>query len=175
MRIPMMIAALWALAPAAQAVELGPLAPAAEGKVECVSPNPVAKTCHAISTITVAANGQIQDESVEMMGYGPVVIVTSRNAVQVRGDAECQMARGKDFATITFTIDGRPADAAQTARMRTVFMAGLKVLAGHTFCAVHHPQGDGILAAVQIDGTPAPQFDRRLMWVSPADGWKVGP
>jgi hypothetical protein len=170
----LILAAALAAAPAAQAVELGPLAPAAEGKAMCFSPNTAAKTCLSIDTYRVAANGQIEHQSVEMISPTPLVVMTARDVVEVKGDSTCSIGRASDLANATFTVEGRPLDTAQTARARANLAALMKPLLGHKGCAVYRPQGDGLLAAVAIDGTPAPQYDHRVLWISPADGWRVG-
>jgi hypothetical protein len=174
MRLQLLIAALCALAPAAQAVDLGPLAPVAEGKVSCVSPNTAAKTCFAIDIYRLAAGGEIQDESVEMVSASPLIIMTMHSRVQVNGAVECSAPRLSDITTASFTVEGHPADAALTARLRANVQATLQPMMRHKVCAIYRPQGESLLMTFAIDGQPLPNLDRRMMWVSPAEGWRVG-
>lgn len=174
MRLLIMTAALSAFAPAAHAVELGPLAPVAEGKVSCVSPNTAARTCSSMDIYRLGQGGEIQDENVEMVSASPLIIMTTHSRVQVAANVECSAPRPSDFATASFSVEGRPADAALTARLRSNVHAFLQPMMSHKVCAIYRPQGEGMLMTFAIDGKALPSLDRHMIWVSPEEGWKVG-
>ena len=167
-------AALCAAAPAAHAIDLGPLAPAADGKVQCYSPNAAAKSCQSIGAYQVDAKGVIQNDAVVMINSSPLLVMTTRSAVTLKGGADCGVLRPEHIAGATFTVEGRPADAGQTARLRGAMLGTMKPMLGHEICVYYRAQGDGVLATSTIDGKPQPQMDQHVMWVSPAEGWRVG-
>jgi hypothetical protein len=173
-RLQLIIAALCALPLAAQGTELGPLAPVAEGKVSCVSPNTAARTCSAMDTYRPGASGEIQDESAEMVSSSPLIIMTTHSRVQVNGKTECSAPRASDITTASFTVEGRPANAAQTAQLRANARAILQPMMSHKLCAIYRPQAEGMLMTFTIDGKALPSLDRHMIWVSPEEGWKVG-
>lgn len=173
MRNLIIVAAL-AAAPAAQAADLGPLAPAAEGKVQCYSPNTAAKSCVSIGSYLVDAKGVIQNDAVVMVSSSPFVVMTTRSAVTIKGGGDCGVLRPEHITTATFAIEGRPADAEQTKRLRAAMVGTMKPMMGHEVCVYYRPQGEGVLATSTVDGKPRPQMDQRVLWVTPADGWRVG-
>jgi hypothetical protein len=157
----------------ARAIELGPLAPSADGKVQCFSPNTAAKTCQSIGAYKIAS-GAIENEAIVMVSPSPLVVMTTRTPVQIKAGGDCGVMLAKYLTTATFTVEGRPADPAQTAKLRVAFADALKPTFGHEICVFYRPQGEGALATSTIDGRPRPDLDQKVMWVSPADGWKVG-
>ena len=174
MRFWILMAALCAAAPAAHAVDLGPLAPAGEGKVQCYSPNTAARSCQSIGAYQVDAKGVIQNDAVVMVTSSPLLIMTTRSAVTIKAGGDCGVLRPAHIASATFTVEGRPADAAQTARLRAAMLGSMKPMLGHEICVYYRPQGEGVLATSTVDGRPEPEMDQRVMWVSPSDGWRVG-
>ena len=174
MRLWILTAILCTVAPVALAHDLGPLAPAGEGRVQCFSPNSAAKSCQSIGSYQVDAKGVIQNDAVVMVTPSPLLIMTTRSAVTIKGGADCGVLRAEQIARATFTIEGRPADAAQTARLRSAMMGSMKPMMEHEICVYYQPQGDGVLATSTVDGKPQPAMDQHVMWVSPADGWRVG-
>lgn len=174
MRIWTLTAILCLAATAAHALDLGPLAPAAEGKAQCYSPNSAARSCQSIGSYRVDPKGVIQNDAVVMVSSSPLVIMTTRSAVTIKAGADCGVLRSEHIAAATFTVEGRPADASQTSRLRAAMMASMKPMMGHEICVSYRPQGEGMLATSTVDGKPQPAMDQRVIWVSPADGWRVG-
>jgi hypothetical protein len=174
MRLAIITAALTALAPAARAVDLGPLAPAAQGKVQCFSPNTAARTCQSIGAYRITPAGAIENEAIVMVSTSPLVVMTTVAPVQIKAGADCGVMLAKYLTSATFTVDGRPLDAAQTAKLRAAFTEAMRATLGHEICVSYRPQGEGVLATSTLDGTPRPEMDQKVLWVSPADGWRVG-
>src|SRR5262249_19678739 len=140
MRTLIFAAALAAAPAAANAVDLGPLAPAADGKVQCYSPNAAAKSCMSIGRYLVDAKGVIQNDAYVMISPSPFVIMATRTAVTIKAGGDCGVLRPEHIATASFTVEGRPADAAQTSKLRQAMLETMRPMLGHEICVFYRPQ-----------------------------------
>jgi hypothetical protein len=175
MRAFLIFAAVSALGFPAKAEALGPVGPAAMGKVQCYQPNEVAKTCRSIGAYSFSPNGEIENIATMMIMTGPVVIMTTRAPAHIKGDRDCGTLRPEHIDRSTFIFDGRPANAAQTAALRAEMKASLAATFGHETCSAYVPNGQTLLATSTLDGVPQPAADQKMIWVAPADGWRVAP
>jgi len=167
-------AALLGAAPAAHAIDLGPLAQAADGKVQCYVPNTVAKSCQSIGAYRITPAGAIENEATVMVSSSPLVIMTTHSLVQIKGGADCGVIREKDIASAHFTLEGQPAAPDRIAALRAAMLGAMRPMFNHEICVFYRPQPDGLLATTTVDAKPRPEMDQKVLWVSPADGWKVG-
>lgn len=168
----MLIAALLSLTLAGPA-DPDPLAPAREGMAQCYRPNKATRTCGALATYEFHADGTITNYAELALLDEPLVIVRSAAPVYVRDGAECSDVdpRTIDFK---FEIDGQPADAATAAELRELFLQAIDQNPDGLYCTTYHSNGDGTLTGrVTIDGERWPDGDDTLLWVNPAEGWKV--
>jgi len=53
--------------------------------------------------------------------------------------------------------------------------SAMKGFFGHEICSTYVPADGSLLAKVTVDGASQPTMDQRVIWVSPTDGYKVGP
>ena len=169
------LAAVSALGLPAVAAPPGPLAPAMEGKIQCFQPNPAAKTCRSIGAYSFGPHGEIENIATMMIMRGPVVIMPTRAPAHIKGDRDCGTLRPEHIDRSTFIFDGRPANAAQTAALRAEMKASLAATFGHETCSAYVPNGQTLLATSTLDGVPQPAADQKMIWVAPADGWRVAP
>ena len=174
MRTAVLSATLLALASAAHAVDLGPLAPAAGGKVQCFSPNPAAKSCQSIGAYRVTPEGVIENEATVMVSDSPLIIMTTRAPVKIKAGADCGVLSAKDLLTSSFTLDGHLAGPVETTRLRAAMRNRMGPVLGHEICVSYRPQGEALLATSTVDGSARPDMDQKVIWVPAADGWKVG-
>jgi hypothetical protein len=175
MRAFLILAAATALASPTLAGPLGPLGPAAEGKVQCFQPNEAARTCQSIGAYRFGPNGEIENIATMMILTGPVVIMTTRAPAHIKGDRDCGTLRPEHIDRSTFSFDGKPANAAQTAALRAQMKASLAATFGHEACSAYMPNGSALLATSTLDGAPRPALDQKMIWVSPSDGYRVAP
>ena len=170
------LAALVLIAPvAAHAATLsGPLAPAAAGKLQCFVPDMTKHTCQTLDAYAQDSSGAIQNTSTVVVSADPPIVMTTRTPVIVRDGRVCSAMRDEDITQATFTVSGAPADARQTADLRTHIGAAIKPLVGHEVCTTYAQSGSAYVARSTLDG--APQSDSEaFIWISPTDPWKVTP
>jgi hypothetical protein len=159
---------------AAPAPLSGPLAPAAEGKLQCFVPDMTRRTCQTLASYARDASGGIQNTSTVAVSADPLITMTTRAPVILREDRVCSALRDEDIAQAAFTVAGKPADARQTADLRTHMAEAIKPLVGHEICTTYSQSGAAFVARSTLDG--APQADSEaFIWISPSDPWKVAP
>jgi hypothetical protein len=159
----------------ALAQNLGPIAPAAEGKMQCYSPDVVAKTCAGIGVFKFAPNGVIENQAEALLSSSPAIVMRSVYTVRIKGRLECTRVRPRDLAAASFVVDGRLASPAETAALRSNIAAANTSVIGREACEGYLPGGEALTARMIVGGTPRPDLDRKMIWVSPADGYQVAP
>jgi hypothetical protein len=167
---------VWVPWSAAHAEPLGPpIAPAAQGKMECYQPNLTAKTCWSMSSYAVDAAGKIQSTSTLMVNTSPPITMTATTPVTIKNGQVCGVLHAEDVAAAQFTVNGAPASADQAASIRQALTSAMGKMFGHELCSAYKPDGDGFIVQATDNGVAQPKADEKLIWVSPADGYKVGP
>jgi hypothetical protein len=152
----------------------GPLAPAAQGKLQCFVPDMTKRTCQTLNSYARDTSGEIQNTSTVAVSADPAITMTTRGPVIVREGRVCSAVRDEDIAQASFTVAGQPADARQTADLRTHMAQAIKPLVGHEVCTTYTQSGSAFVAHSTLDG--APQSDSEaFIWISPTDPWKVAP
>ncbi|QUD86825.1 hypothetical protein [Phenylobacterium montanum] len=176
MRLPVFAALALTLASGASAATLpAPIAPASDGKLQCYSPDTSRKTCQSLAGYLARPDGGIDNPSTVLVATSPAIAMSGMAHVAVKGGQVCGFIRPEDIAASSFSIAGKPASDAQTARLRTSISAAMKPMYGQEFCTAYLPDGDGLIAKATIDGASQPGKDQRVIWVSPADGYVVAP
>src|SRR6185503_3776631 len=120
------------------------LSPSAEGKVQCYSPNTAAKTCQSIGAYSVTPGGAIENDAVVMVSSSPLVVMTTHTTVQIKAGGDCGVLRARDLTSATFTLEGRPTNPAQAAKLRAGMVDAMRPMIDHEVCVFYRPQGEGV-------------------------------
>jgi hypothetical protein len=177
MKALMFLAAVVASNLPAQAASLPDLiAPAANGQLQCLSPDTTRKTCSALSSYKLGANGAIYNLAVVLISKDPAVTMEMVSPVDIKAGQECGKYRSQDLDAAIFRVGGQLLDAKQAAplreRMRRFFMN----ISERELCTTYINEGGILLAKSTMDGVPMPATtDQRVLWVSPGDGYRVSP
>ncbi len=99
----------------------------------------------------------------------------STTPVTIKANQVCGFIRPEDIEAADFAIGGQAATPAQTAMLRQKVAAAQQGAFGHEICTAYVPEGDVLIAKATIGGIPQPAIDQKVVWVSPADGFKVQP
>jgi len=170
----MSIAFLMLLAAAGGEPEAGfgydPLAEAREGRLQCYQPDLSRRTCKGLAGFSFEDDGRIVSRS-EVLVEAPVTTVMRvTSQVKVRGDAVCGPLA--DLERAEFLVQGRPATEGEVGLIR-FFMSS--VPRHGEVCTRWVRDGDGFIAHGMLDGEELPEFEQRMVWVEPDDGFVVGP
>lgn len=169
-----MILLLAAAPPAAAPAD--PLAPARAGQVQCYAPNPATKTCRSIATYRVRADGTIENGAELMIAPDPLIVLATASTVAVKDGGVCGSMHASETAAARITLNGAPMPEAQAAQLRQAIDGALGGFYEREVCTTYEKGADGgLVARGTLDGKAMPELNQPVMWVSPADGWKVGP
>jgi hypothetical protein len=160
---------------AISAASADPLAEGLAGKLQCYRPDPVKKTCGALSAYSQRRDGAILNSADVMLSPNPVVVMHTLSTVEIKGDAVCGPLRKADIDTATILVNGKELPEEQAVGARAQIATAFQAMLGKEVCTTYVPDGDKLSAKVSVDGTPNPAFTQTVIWVSPADGYKVGP
>lgn len=169
-----MLDLILALAAVATGQNADPLAPARQGKIQCVVPNIEKKLCGAISTYTMRSDGSFDSVTTTMLAPTPLITMQTRVPGTVEKGSVCSPVRKADYEAATFQMDGAPMDEAMASGTKAQVVAALASMDGKKACGTDKPEGDLILAQITLDGVAHPELNQRYIWVDPADGYKIG-
>lgn len=169
-----MIEALFLLLAGGAPQAADPLAPAKAGKQQCANPNLEKKTCVAMSSYTLAPDGSFESTTTLVVSPQPLITMQVKSKGSVKDGAVCSPIRSEDFQAATFAMDGKPADPAMADAIRPQVVASIAPMAGKLGCTREVPDGATSKAEVSIDGVARPEMTQRVLWVGPADGYKLG-
>jgi hypothetical protein len=170
----MVIVAMLAAA-AAGAPLPAPIEPAGEGRMQCATPDAAHKKCATLTGYARRADGVIETTAAVLLDRDPLVIMTMVSDTTVTQGRVCGGMSKASIAAARFTMAGAEVDEAKAAMLRAAVMRAYGDVVDRTMCTSFVPDGSGFSAHTAVDGLPRPGLDRRVIWVNPADGWKVGP
>ena len=150
-----------------------PLAPARAGKLQCDAPNPTAKSCRSLGAYTFASDGTISNKVEVMLAPQMGLTMTVTSQVSVKDGAVCGPFPAFDQAA--FSMNGQPADQPTTEAIRQQIGQATASMVGKEVCTTYKPDGEGFTAEATIGGQPSPRGPQKVIWVAPADGYKVTP
>jgi len=147
-----------------------PLAEARAGKLQCYQPNLERRTCKGIAAFSFEPDGRVLNASQVLLDApGPVVMhVTS--PVEVRGDGVCGPIGKLEQAE--FTVEGRPASARERSLIRLLMSA---VPRTGEVCTRWVRDNDAFVAHGTLDGEEQPEFEQKMIWIGPDEGFVVAP
>jgi hypothetical protein len=170
----MVIVALLAAA-AAGAPLPPPIEPAGEGRMQCAAPDVTRKVCGTLTGYVRRPDGGIETTATVLLDRDPLVIMTTISDATIAQGRVCGAMSKAVIAAARFTMAGAEVDDAKAAMLRAAVTRAYGEIVDHTMCTSFLPDGSGFSAHTAVDGLPRPGLDRRVIWVNPADGWKVGP
>jgi len=162
------------LASATPQAAADPLAPAKAGKLQCTNPNFEKKTCIGLTRYRLLPGRGFESTTTIMVAPQPLITMEVKSSGTIKDGMLCAPVLTSDFEAATFQMDGKPADAAMVAAIRPQVTASIAPLNGKLGCTREIPDGAAAKAEVTIDGVARPEMTQRVLWVSPADGYRLG-
>lgn len=159
---------------AAAAAATNPIAPGLAGKLRCQGPNETAKTCQSIVSYKDAGGGNYLAHSSVMLRPEPLVVADSDTQALVRDGNVCATIRSSDIDAATISIGGAPLDDAMATMVKGKIKEALPSL-DKEVCATFSQQGSDWVSTPIIDGKADTTKTQKFIWITSADGYKVGP
>jgi len=170
-----MLFALMALAAAASTPAYpDPLAPAANGRVQCYAPTDH-RTCASTTSYTANGDGTFTNISTVLLSKQPILIAQTTTPMTIKAGAVCGAVRKQDIDAARLSINGQAVPADKSVPILASIAVALGPIIDHEICTTYVPRGNGFVAKAVMDGKPQPDQDQKVIWVSPADGYTVAP
>ncbi len=174
--MPALLAIFWGSCATANAAPLPPpIAPAAEGNLQCYAPDPAHKTCQSLAGYVSRPDGSIDNIATVLVSRTPLITMTTHTPVTVQAERVCGSIRVQDLEAAEFTVNGDAATAAETIAMRRRMRAAMNNFVNHEICTAYLPWDASFIARASVDGVERPSMDQTVTWVSPNEGYRVGP
>lgn len=147
------------------------LQPARQGQLQCFQPDVYAKTCKIMAAYSFEPDGRILNTAQMLMDEtGPAVLVVT-SPVVVKDGAVCGQL--DSLPTARFMVAGQPATPGQDSGYRLLLAVAPR---RGEVCARWVGDGNGgYMAYGALDGKPKRDFDQRMIWVEPEEGFRVAP
>ncbi|MBX7248477.1 MAG: hypothetical protein K1X35_05420 [Caulobacteraceae bacterium] len=143
---------------------------ARDGQIQCFQPEIYSKTCKIMATYRFEDDGRIFSTAQMLMDEnGPAVLVVTA-PVEVKDGALCGQL--DVLPTARFVVAGQPATPGQESGYR--LMLSMAPRKGEV-CARWIADGHGYVVHGSLDGKPQRDFDQRMIWVDPSEGFQVAP
>lgn len=172
-----MLALLLAFATALAGQADDPLAPVREGKIRCVSPNLVLRTCQSMVRYTLRGTDGFDAVVTGIIEREPVVLLRYTSFGRAEAGGVCSMVRLSDFENGQLMKSGTPLSRADEQGVRLRLMDVIQPLAGKKRCYLDRPGEGGkreLVSVVTIDGVVRPELQQTVIWISPKDDFHLG-
>lgn len=162
--------------PAAPPVD-NPLAPVAQGLIECANPDAIAKTCRSLARYTPQGDGTFITHAEVLLVPSEPVTITLTGATKLKGHEVCSTLTTAMVKAGTLRYAGTLVPDKAAVQITPRILAGL-TRAGvldKEVCTTQSPDGNGFLEKATVDGHTTPEAEAHLVWLSPDAGYTVGP
>lgn len=151
-----------------------PLAPAREGKLRCVAPNPARLTCSAIIRYKVDSDGDFDATVTGLVSRDATVLLRYKTFGRVEQGGVCAMVRTSDFQNGMLLSSGRPLTPNADDAMRLQVLGSVQPIQGKKRCYLDRTEDGLTRSVVTLDGVAHPELSQTIAWVSLSDGYAVG-
>jgi hypothetical protein len=167
------VAAFAMAAGAAPAVYPDPLGPAAAGRLQCYEPNEQKKTCTSIAGYRALGGGRYANTATVALTPDASVTLESVTNVVIRQGAVCGKIAAGDIASAKLRMSGRLLSDQEAAPYLAQIVEAMKPDFDKEICTRYEAAGAGLVAKGTVDGQAFQE--RAVKWISPKDGYVVGP
>lgn len=150
-----------------------PLAPARQGKLQCYSPDRVNKTCQSLAGYAPDGRGGYRNTAEVLLASAPRITLETVTPVTVKSGAVCGFIRKADLDAGIVRRDGARLEGEAAQRILNAAAQALAPLAGQEICTSYVADGDQWIARGTIGGVADKLPDQAVLWVSPAEGYRV--
>lgn len=150
-----------------------PLAPARQGKLQCTLPDPVKKSCMAISRYVPDGERRYLNITRSLISGAPDVILEFRFPTVIEGGAACGIMARSELDEAILTVDGVPASEELRKQVVGSMLPQLEPDFGKRACTRIRDERALLFQYLEIDGEPRPQHRMRVSWVDATEGYRL--
>jgi hypothetical protein len=150
------------------------LAPAREGKLRCIAPNPARLTCRTIIRYKVNSDQSFDAVVTGIVARDPTLLLRYETFGRIEEGGICVMIRVSDFQNGILLSSGRPLAPNADRAMRLQVLDGVQPMQGKKRCYQDRTEEGVVRAIVTLDGIAHPELTQTVAWVTPSQGYAVG-
>jgi len=151
-----------------------PLAPARQGKLRCVAPNPARLTCRAIIRYQVADDGSFDATVTGLFSSDPGILLRYKTFGRIEEGGVCVMIRTSDFQNGMLLTNGKRMAPNADQAMRLQVLNSVQSLQGKKRCTQDRTEDGMTRMIVTLDGVAHPELTQPVAWVARSEGYAVG-
>lgn len=159
---------------AGQSAPADPLAPAREGKLRCIAPNPGRLTCRALVHYKPAGDGSFDAVVTGLVSNDPTLLLRYKTYGRVEEGGVCVMIRTGDFQNGDLLSNGKRLSPNADRAARLQLLDSVQPLQGKKRCYLDRTEDGTTRMVVTLDGVAHPELGEAVAWVSPNEGYAVG-
>lgn len=153
-----------------------PLAPARAGKIQCLDPDPAARTCRGMAWFDLRGDGSVVARQIIIFNNLPAYAAEARFRVKREGAALCGTLSDAEMASHRVVSSRAPCAPARDDRIVILFREEmLATLWNRKLCSYHYERaGDDLQQEVgTVDGVFAGELMSLYSWIDPKAGWRL--
>jgi hypothetical protein len=158
----------------APATPADPLAPAREGKLRCVAPNPARLTCRTIIRYQVADDGSFDATVAGLVSGDSGILLRYKTFGRIEEGGVCVMIRASDFQNGMLLSNGKRMAPNADQAMRLQVLNSVQPLQGKKRCTQDRTEDGTTRMIVTLDGVAHPELTQPVAWVARSEGYAVG-
>lgn len=159
----------------ASGTSANPIAPAAQGMVQCYEPDDLAKTCRSIAGYRLISGTTYANDAAVLISPENALVLETTAPIEVKGGAVCGVTRAKDVTGGRLRVAGSLIPRNKAAPVQAQLVKALAPMLDKEICTSYTPKDGALIARVSIDGIDRPELTQRVKWVKPSEGYKVSP
>ena len=159
----------------ATASDGNPIGPAADGHMQCYKPNEQTKTCQSIAGYRALGDGRYENVATILLSPKGPVTFESSTIVEIKSGAVCGPVSANDIAKGKLRVAGRLLTDDQAAPILARITQAMAPTFDKEICTTYQASGSDLIAKGVIKGFDRPVPDQPVKWISPNDGYTVGP
>lgn len=167
-----MIAALALLLLAPGETFPDPIGPAAEGKLQCYSPDRARKLCQALAGYRSDGKGGFLNDAEVLILPERGLAIRTTTPVALRDGAVCGQVTRDAYEKAEFRVNGELLPAEKAGPLRDALVRASAALFDREICTRYPQSGDHLVAKGTMGGEAMP--DQEVIWVSTDEGWRIG-
>jgi hypothetical protein len=145
------------------------------GQWLCESPNIRAKTCETISQFEVTGENSFIETSRLLIDDAEKIVMTLSAPMQIKNGRTCGVLTPEIVERFTFEVKSVRATEAESKALHDRIRADLEDFIGPELCQSYAMKNGSFVGVAYVGGEPLPDGEFDFIWVSPMDGYTIGP
>jgi hypothetical protein len=145
-----------------------------EGKLQCVHPNPLTKTCMALSRYELVDGGDLRVHANMLIDPIKSITLEMTSPATFEDGAVCGVYDEALVRASTVRVKDEAASADLTKALLDSMAEASRPHFGHKICTRIVRRHGALVSVGTVNGVPDPALDLPMRWVAPSEGYTLG-